>query len=965
MRRAAAFTLAVVFSLSSVAVAAAFGDPADPVASGKGVTLQKGGDAAPADYAADRVIVAWKAPDRAQHNERARGLARITELGPPGKGRASLVATQGRSVEALLAELRADPEVAYAEPDYRISLVPGPEGEAQAVSVNDPSTSGQYSLDRMRVRDAWELGTGGSNLVAVLDTGVSFVHPDLWGRVVAGYDFHNDDSNARDDNGHGTMVAGIIAANVNDDYGIAGISWTDKILPVKILNQYGGGYNSALVSGIYYAADRGAKVISMSVGGYGWSQATKDAVDYAWSKGAVLLAAAGNNRRYESYYPASYPNVISVSATQADDEFTNWSSFGPAVDVSAPGASILTTNCGGCSTSSAGGASYVIISGTSFSTPNTSGVVALIRARNPSWTNKQVVDALIGSVDDLGYPGWDNRYGHGRVNAWRALGGPAPTIALATGDGMESNNTLAGARPLSFGTTYRPSIHPAGDVDYFAVEVPRAGRLEVTVTAVVDTSRVAKSSLPVDPVVEITSSTGTLYLKVDNPSDSTATEFGAVQFSSSRSVRIKVSNWFPNGSTAAYSITTKYIDNVVPTASAWPASGASGVGTHAVPHVVFSEPVTGVSASTVVLRDSQGRLVRAGVSYDAARQRATVTPLGGLLGDEKYTLSISGGIKDQVGNAASWTSWQFQTGRGDFRLAGPDRYATAASVSAWQFDPGVPVAYVATGSDYPDALAGGAAAAASGGPILLVGADAIPAATASELSRLKPGRIVVLGGTSVVSSAVESALGTFTAGGVTRIAGTDRFATAAAISARTFASGVPVAYVATGSGFADALSGGAAAGRTRGPILLVGRDQVPTATAAELTRLKPQRIVVLGGTGVISEAVRTSLAAYTGGGVSRLAGDSRYATAVAVSQSGFPDGAKVVFVASGTVFPDGLSVAPAAGTRVAPLLLVPGDQLPAEVAAELKRLAPSTVIVVGGSGVVSEAVLSAIRAALP
>jgi len=188
------------------------------------------------------------------------------------------------------------------------------------------------------------------------------------------------------------------------------------------------------------------------------------------------------------------------------------------------------------------------------------------------------------------------------------------------------------------------------------------------------------------------------------------------------------------------------------------------------------------------------------------------------------------------------------------RLAGSDRYATAAAISAATFpSSGVPVAYVATGLNYPDALAGSVAAARAGGPLLLVTRDTVPAATATELARLKPARIVILGSTGVVGSTVESKLRTY-APSVTRLAGSDRYATAAAISAATFpSSGVPVAYVATGLNYPDALAGSVAAARAGGPLLLVTRDTVPAATATELARLKPARIVILGSTGVVGD----------------------------------------------------------------------------------------------------------------
>ena len=290
------------------------------------------------------------------------------------------------------------------------------------------------------------------------------------------------------------------------------------------------------------------------------------------------------------------------------------------------------------------------------------------------------------------------------------------------------------------------------------------------------------------------------------------------------------------------------------------------------------------------------------------------------------------------------------------RLGGGDLYGTPAVISAANFAPGVPVVYVATGLDFPDALAGAAVAGPQGGPILLVSVDAIPAATAAELTRLRPQQIMILGGTGVVSDAVASALGDYTSGAVTRLAGRDRYATAAAVGAATFVPGVPVVYVATGLNFPDALAGAAVAGFQDGPVLLVSTNAIPTVTAIELARLKPMRIVILGGSGVVSDAVASTLGAYTPGTVTRLAGRDRYATAAAISAATFAPGVPVVYVATGLDFPDALAGSAVAGSQGAPVLLVSTNAIPAATAAELTRLQPGRVVLLGSASSVSEAV---------
>ena len=299
------------------------------------------------------------------------------------------------------------------------------------------------------------------------------------------------------------------------------------------------------------------------------------------------------------------------------------------------------------------------------------------------------------------------------------------------------------------------------------------------------------------------------------------------------------------------------------------------------------------------------------------------------------------------------------------RLAGADRYATAAALSQSRFSTATTV-FVATGAAFPDALAGAPAAARANAPILLTARDGLPAATANELARLRPSTVVVLGGPGAVGEGVVAQLRGYSPS-VVRWWGTNRFETAAAISRNTFGAGVSTAYVAIGRSFPDALSGGGVAGRDGGPILLVDRDAIPAATATELARLRPGRIVVLGGPGPVSDGVVAGLAGYsTSGSVSRLAGADRYATSVAISQAAYgAGGSDAAFVATGTNFPDGLSGGPVAALVPGPLLLVSPTQLPGSVAAELQRLAPDTVYVIGGTGAVSNGVVNAMDAVLP
>lgn len=295
------------------------------------------------------------------------------------------------------------------------------------------------------------------------------------------------------------------------------------------------------------------------------------------------------------------------------------------------------------------------------------------------------------------------------------------------------------------------------------------------------------------------------------------------------------------------------------------------------------------------------------------------------------------------------------------RLAGTDRYATAAAVSAATFQPGVPVAYVATGSAYPDALAAGPVATRDGGPVLLVRSSSIPPTTQAELARLRPGRIVILGGKGAVDDTVAAALRSLAVSGtVSRIGGVDRYATAAALSAASFVTGVPIAYVATGRAFPDALGGSNAGGVTGGPVLLVTESGVPAATATELRRLRPASIVVLGGDAAVPSAVATALKGFSPN-VVRVAGPDRYATAAAISARTFAPGVPVAFVATGAAFPDALAGASAAAAQGGPLLLIAGSSIPGATLTELRRLKPHRIVVLGGPAAIADSVLPQLR----
>jgi carboxypeptidase T len=288
------------------------------------------------------------------------------------------------------------------------------------------------------------------------------------------------------------------------------------------------------------------------------------------------------------------------------------------------------------------------------------------------------------------------------------------------------------------------------------------------------------------------------------------------------------------------------------------------------------------------------------------------------------------------------------------RLGGADRYATAVAVSARLFPiGGAPVVFVASGETFPDALSAGPIAARQGGAILLARRDSLPSVVEAELVRLGPPRIVILGGPTVISDAVFNRVRALVpAAAVTRVAGSDRYATGALLSASAFASGeAPIVFVALGTTFPDALSAASTAASVGSPLLLTRSDILPAATAGELARLGPERVVIVGGPAVVTPAVAAAIDALVPT-VERAWGIDRYATAVAVADA-FLSSATTIVVATGLAFPDALAAVPLAGALDAPILLVQPDAVPASTRDAVRGRAPTTIVAIGGSGAVA------------
>lgn len=345
---------------------------------------------------------------------------------PRKLGYAYIFRSKNMDYQHLRAYFQKNWDTKYTEPHYiyltndrlpqsRMSSDSLPDGANAQVNIPNDLLFSQYqwNLPVIETNRGWDLSKGSEDVViAVIDTGVDLTHTDLNGQLVEGYNIVDNDQQPLDDVGHGTHVAGIIGALVNNGEGVAGVSWYNKIMPVKALDSSGSGTTYAVAEGIIWATDHGAKVINMSLGNYADSQFLHDAVKYAYDRDVVLVAASGNDNTERPGYPAAYPEVLAVAATDSNQKRAEYSNYGDYIDVSAPGTNIASTFPGN---------QYAALSGTSMASPHAAAMAGLIRSLNPDLTNQEVMDAMIKQAVDLGDKGKDKYYGHGQIDIFQSL----------------------------------------------------------------------------------------------------------------------------------------------------------------------------------------------------------------------------------------------------------------------------------------------------------------------------------------------------------------------------------------------------------------------------------------------------------------------------------------------------------------------------------------------------------------
>ncbi len=403
------------------------------------------------DYVANEILVKY----------RAGRSSTISRLALPGRVVATIPNLNvarvrllpGMTVERAIRAVNRGGQFAYAEPNYKRTL--------NQRNPNDTRLAEQYAIPRVELPLAWARTLGSATVrIGIIDSGMNLTHEDLKDVIApGGRDFSDNDNDPTDLDGHGSHVGGIAGATTNNSLGIAGAGWGVRLLPLKIFPNATADVSAAA---IIYAADQGCKVVNMSYGSPFLSQTEEDAVNYAWAKGVLLVASAGNNGSDRFNYPGAIERVLCVGSTNQQDRKSDFSQHGTWVDVGAPGSSILSTVAGGT-------AAYDVYDGTSMSTPLTAGVAGLLFSFSPQSTNADVrraletsTDPVVGNNPATGQP-W---FVHGRINANRALDALKPPIAFEDAPDSISvfvNGTAEGTAPSGFvdGTTFAPSVGAA------------------------------------------------------------------------------------------------------------------------------------------------------------------------------------------------------------------------------------------------------------------------------------------------------------------------------------------------------------------------------------------------------------------------------------------------------------------------------------------------------------------------
>lgn len=715
--------------------------------------------------------------------------------------------------------------------------------KTMSVNPTDPLYSQQWGLKKIEVQKAWDLGfTGNGIIVAVVDTGVDLNHPDLKDNILVGYNAITGASGStttQDNNGHGTHVSGIIAAEANG-IGIVGVAYQAKILPVKALTREGDGTDDCIADGIVWASDHGAKIINLSLGSDSEGDILKEAIQYAFDKGCLIVAAGGNQEDNLTTiaYPAADPLVLAVTATDSNDQIASFSLPGPQAALAAPGVNITSDYWQNSS-------GYAALDGTSMASPFVAGAAALVWNAHPDLSVQQVRIALENSALNIGSSGRDNSYGYGRVDAyWAIRFADKPQAVLSPANLDWSGGIVQGGTNASSVTLTVPAR---------AFGLDPSQTAGVSIGQALNPSDLPSGILPMGDAVTIQwNGSVKKYLRLALTAIGTTPDSNRLGYifhwSGSRWILI---GGGVNATTINVGITEPGVYRVgfsIPPEN-HRIAGYDKIQTAL--QISLSQFPNGTD--TVVLataNDFSDALSGVPLAYKvhAPILLTTCDQLPSAVGREIQRLAPKKIIL--LGGTAvisKTIELQLQASFALQRLAGVTRYGTAAQIASNLGTVGQAV--LVNGTSFPDAISVASMAAQQGLPIFLTDSNSLPSETDSMMRQLLVSETTVGGGEAVVSPSIFSNLPS-----PKRLSGYDRYDTAAAIL-QAFPPQGNLLFIATGENYPDALSGGVVAAMNQTSLVLVALTGPNPSEVSVLKTWQGKTIYIFGGTAVVPESV--------------------------------------------------------------------------------------------------------------
>jgi putative cell wall-binding protein len=793
----------------------------------------------------------------------------------------------GNSVGEVISKLKKNKSIEFAEPNY-----------VTKSSQTAAEASGQYALSKTGLNTVKDSFVSNRQVkIAVIDSGLNKSFEIFNGiNVAAGYNVLSNGTDVTDQIGHGTFVSGLIA--------LTSKKANTTILPIKLTDQADNIPVSSSVEAIYKAIELGADVISMSYGSQAPSQSEYDALlEGYYEHGIVLVAAAGNTGDETYHYPASYPEVISVGATDSTDEVTSFSTFGDALDIAAPGEDVISALTGDLADEEYG--EYGPGAGTSYSTPLVSSLASLILLKNEEITPEKVEYKIEKSAFiPVDYPqGWNIGYGYGRINASTALNTALPDTS---GDAPDEAYQAQG---VSLGAAKTEKLALPQDIDYYTVNVPYSGQLKIDLSGVTN----------IDMALWYENETGDHAALIDD---------GYLGEKESAVLSVKPG---------------KYTFGIYDYNGHWSGSNY---------HLKTSlNPTTGFindkdtkvkgkanPGSTVYVKN--GSSTYTGTAAQDGTFSVTTPRFNAGTNLTIYSIDKSGLTSPSITKSVI---------KHVERIAGKDRFEVAVNLSKKGWPSGANTVVLSNYLAFADALTAGPLAYKQNAPVLLTQPASLTAMTKTEITRLKAKKVFVVGGAGSVSENVVSQLKQM---GITveRIGGKDRFEVSANIAKKLSNKGSAV--VANGLNFPDALSISPYASRNELPILLTKPKEMPAVISDQLKVKGVRSTIVVGGEASVSKEVLSKLPQ-----ARRIGGKDRFEVAVnIVNQLGL--NTERVAVTTGMTFADALTGSVFAAKNNMPLLLTTKNVLPASTEQLFKNKAIRAYQVYGGTGSVSDTLIN-------